>query len=253
MRRRCRPEEPHPSRPSHERWMVSYADFVTLLLAFFVTMYAITRLDAEKLSQAQLSIQRALHAPVFLGGFPLVPGVGKTPAAGRTGDLTGAVLQADPPPQLEEVARTIQRSLTTHRELADIRLLITGRGLVIHLPEFVFFNSGEADLRPESLPLLDKLAAILAQIPNHVAIEGHTDNRPIHTAAFPSNWELSTHRATSLVRYFIETHHLDPRRFSAAGYGEYAPVADNSTEAGRRLNRRVDVIIKPLVNRPGGN
>jgi len=118
---------------------------------------------------------------------------------------------------------------------------------MIHLPEFLFFASGEAAIRPESRPLLDKLAGILRRIPNPVAVEGHTDNRPIHTPQFPSNWELSTYRATALVRYFIEQHRLDPARFAAAGYGEYAPVADNGDEKGRRLNRRVDIIIKPLT------
>lgn len=235
--------------PSRDRWLVSYADFITLLLAFFVTMYSITRLDSEKLYQAQLSIQRALHAPVFLGGFPVESGVGEVPAAGLSGDLAGAALQERSRAQLQEVAREVQESFR-RQDLEEVRLLITGRGLVIHLPEFLFFDSGEAALRPESRPLLDKLAGILKKIPNPVAVEGHTDNRPIHTPQFPSNWELSTHRATALVRYFIETHGLHPARFAAAGYGEYAPIADNRDEKGRRLNRRVDIIIKPLVATP---
>jgi chemotaxis protein MotB len=247
MRKRHPPPEHTLSKSGNERWLVSYADFITLLLAFFVTMYAITRLDTEKLSQAQLSIQRALHAPIFLGGFPLEPGVGDTPAAGVTGDLAGAILQIPPATQLKEVAQTVQESLKGKIDLQEIRLLITGRGLVIHLPEFLFFNSGEAAFRPEGQPFLERLADILAKIPNHAVIEGHTDNIPIHTPQFPSNWELSAHRATSLVRYFIETHHLNPARFTAAGYGEYAPIADNDTEAGRRLNRRVEVIIRPLL------
>ncbi len=249
MRRRRSPPDLKSSRPGPERWLVSYADFVTLLLAFFVTMYSITRLDAEKLAQAQLSINRALHAPVFLGGFPLEAGVGDTPMAGRTGDLPGAALQTGPPPQLEELARTIQASMSQNNLSNEISLQITGRGLVIHLPELLFFHSAEATFRPEGRPLLDKLAGILANIPNHVVIEGHSDNRPIHTAQFPSNWELSTHRAASLVRFFIEAHHLNPGRFTAAGYGEHAPIAANDTETGRRLNRRVDVIIKPVVQR----
>lgn len=247
MLRRKPPPASKPTGPSNERWLVSYADFITLLLAFFVTMYAITRLDSEKLAQAQLSIQRALHAPVFLGGFPLESGVNEVPAAGVNGDLAGAVLQESPRAQIQEVARSVQESLQRERDSQDIRLLITGRGLVIHLPEFLFFPSGEAIIRPESHGLLQQLAGILHRIPNQVAIEGHTDDRPIHTPQFPSNWELSTQRATTLVRWFIEQHHLKPARFVAAGYGEYAPIADNGQEAGRRLNRRVDIIIKPLA------
>ncbi len=241
------------SGPSRDRWLVSYADFVTLLLAFFVTIYAISRLDNSKLIQAQQSIQRALNAPVFLGGFPLEPGVGELSAPGTQGDLPAAGLRASPQSQIEEVARIVQETLQTQADSQDIRLMITGRGLVIHLPEFLFFASGEAQIRPEAGSLLDRLADILKKIPNQVAVEGHTDNRPINTPQFPSNWELSAHRATSLVRYLVEKDHLDPARFAAAGYGEYAPLTSNDDEAGRRLNRRVDIVIKPLLtsNGPG--
>jgi chemotaxis protein MotB len=248
-RRRALPTEPHGS--SRDRWLVSYADFVTLLLAFFVTIYAVTRLDSDKLVQAQQSIQQALNAPVFLGGFPLEPGIGPLTAPGSQGDLPAAGLRASPQTQIEEVAKTVQESLQEKPDYQEIRMMITGRGLVLHLPEFLFFDSGEAGFRPEALPLLDKLAGILQKIPNQVVVEGHTDTRPISTPQFPSNWELSTHRATSLVRYFIEKHHLDPARFAAAGYGEYLPLATNDEEAGRRLNRRVDLVIKPLVRTSG--
>ncbi len=244
MRRR-RPLPNNPGEPHRDRWLISYADFITLLLAFFVTMYSITRLDSEKLSQAQLSIQRALNAPVFLGGFPVTAGVGTTPAAGITGDLPGAALHNRPASQLEDVARAMQDSLKETRDHQEISYLVNSRGLVVHLPEFLFFSSGEAAIRPEVTPMLDKIAAVLQKIPNHVLIEGHTDDRPIHTSQFPSNWELSVYRATTLVRYFIEKYHLDPSRFAAAGYGEFAPLADNREEAGRRLNRRVDLIIQP--------
>ncbi|MBM4285976.1 MAG: flagellar motor protein MotB [Deltaproteobacteria bacterium] len=234
-----------------DRWLVSYADFITLLLAFFVTMYAVTRLDSEKLGMAQLSIQRALHAPVFLGGFPLEGGVNEQPAASLAGDLAGAALTTPVRTQLEEVSQEIQKALKEQAEASAIRLLITGRGLVVHLPEFLLFNSGEATFHPEANPLLDRLAEVLRRLPNHVAVEGHTDNRPIHTTQFPSNWELSVYRATTLVRYLVEKHRLAPARFAAAGFGEYAPLADNGDEAGRRLNRRVDLIIKPLNQRAG--
>jgi chemotaxis protein MotB len=237
--------------PSRDRWLISYADFVTLLLAFFVTIYAISRLDNSKLLDAQHSIQRALNAPVFLGGFPLAPEVGDLSAPGARGDLPAAGLRASPQTQIEEIAHTVQESLRDKPDYQDIRLMVTGRGLVIHLPEFLFFSTGEAQIRPEAAPLLDRLADILGKFPNQLAVEGHTDNRPINTYQFPSNWELSVHRATSLVRYFVEKGRLDPARFAAAGYGEFAPLAPNNDESGRRLNRRVDIVIKPLLRSSG--
>jgi len=220
-------------------------------LAFFVTIYAISQMDNSKLIQAQHSIQRALNAPVFLGGFPLEPGVGDHSPPGIRGDLPAASLRASPQTQIEEVSRIVQESLRDQTNFQDIRLMITGRGLVIHLPEFLFFATGEAQIRPEAEPLLGRLAGVLKKIPNQVVVEGHTDNRPINTPQFPSNWELSVHRATSLLRYLVEKDHLDPDRFAAAGYGEFAPLASNDDEAGRRLNRRVDIVIKPLLRNAG--
>jgi len=243
--RRARPSK-GPSGTGHERWLVSYADFVTLLLAFFVTMYAVTRLDSEKLNQAQDSINRALSAPAFMGGFPVDTGLDKS-TSGLGRDLVGATLVANPPSsQIEEVTRTVRGELKDRIDKGEVNLLHTGKGLVLRLPEFLFFDSGQAAVRPEARPLLAKLAGILKLIPNDIVIEGHTDNRPIHTPQFPSNWELSTARAAALVRYFIEEHHLDPARLGAAGYGEYHPVADNLDDKGRQANRRVELIIKPM-------
>jgi chemotaxis protein MotB len=249
--RRPRSAPTDSSGPSRERWLVSYADYVTLLLAFFVTIYAISRMDNAKLVQAQDSIHRALNAPVFLGGFPVEPGIGTHTAPGIKGDLPAASLSVSPQTQLEEVSRLVQESLRDTANFQDIRLMITGRGLVIHLPEFLFFATGEARIRPEAEPLLNRLAEILQKIPNQVMVEGHTDNRPINTPQFPSNWELSVHRATNILRYLVEKDHLDPARFAAAGYGEFAPIAGNNEEAGRRLNRRVDIVIKPLLRSSG--
>lgn len=243
--RRARPNKA-AGNTGHERWLVSYADFVTLLLAFFVTMYAVTRLDSEKLGIAQQSINRALSAPVFLGGFPVDSGLDKS-AAGLKGDLVGATLVSTPPSsQIEEVTKTVQGELKDKIDSGELKLLHTGKGLVLRLPEFLFFDSGQAAVGPQARPLLDKLARILTLIPNSVVIEGHTDNRPIHTPQFPSNWELSTARAAALVRYFIEEHQLDPARLGAAGYGEYHPVAANDDDKGRQANRRVELIIRPM-------
>lgn len=248
--RRGRRSNEAPGGKSNERWLVSYADFVTLLLAFFVTMYAITRLDSDKLYLAQQSINRALSAPVFVGGFPIDAGLDKAAAPGLSGDLVGATLvRTQPSNQMEEVSRTVREAMKEKIDKGEVRLLHTGKGLVLRLPEFLFFDSGQATLRPEAVPLLNKLAAILKLIPNQIVIEGHTDNRPIHTPQFPSNWELSTARAAALVRYFIEEHHLDPARCGAAGYGEFRPVADNADDKGRQANRRVELVIRPMERR----
>jgi chemotaxis protein MotB len=236
-----------PPGNGHERWLVSYADFITLLLAFFVTMYAITRLDAEKLYLAQASINRALGAPVFLGGLPMDSGLDKTTASGISGDLVGATLvHAPPSSQIEEVTKTVRGALKDQLEKEEVRLLHSGRGLILRLPDFLLFDSGQAQLRPEAMPVLNKLAGILKLIPNQVVIEGHTDNRPINTPQFPSNWELSAARAAALVRFLVEEQQLEPERFGAAGFGEYRPVADNLEELGRQANRRVELIIKPM-------
>jgi chemotaxis protein MotB len=117
------------------------------------------------------------------------------------------------------------------------------RGLVVRFADQVFFDLGKADLKPEALAILNKIGPILKDIPNPIRIEGHTDNLPIKTAQFPSNWELSVHRATSVIRYMVEELDFDPTKLSAAGYGEYRPVRPNDSAENRAMNRRVDIVI----------
>lgn len=249
-RRRSHPSE--SKEPGHERWLVSYADFITLLLAFFVSLYSVTRLDHEQLAEAQESIQQAIHSfvprirprlisentrPVWKDeSLPLPP----PPEAGR---FLGKPRAYE---QLRQLQQKLEAFLKNRPEAGDIQIHTTAQGTLIRFRDLLFFDSGKATLRPAVYPLLQELAAILRKIPNEIMVEGHTDNRPIHTIQYPSNWELSTARAAALVRYFIEQGHLDPRRLSAAGYGKYRPVADNRQESGRQANRRVDIIIRPL-------
>ncbi|HEY9766776.1 MAG TPA: flagellar motor protein MotB, partial [Chroococcales cyanobacterium] len=124
-----------------------------------------------------------------------------------------------------------------------IEAKITERGLVISFSDAVFFQKGEAEIRPGNLPLFRKLMLPLSRMPNAIRIEGHTDDDPIHTERFPSNWELSTSRATSVVRYLIQSGLFGPKRLAAAGFGEYWPKAPNDTEANQAKNRRVDVVV----------
>jgi chemotaxis protein MotB len=148
--------------------------------------------------------------------------------------------------QMEQLQQKLLHLLKNSPTARDVKIFETEQGMVIRFRDLIFFDTGKATLRPEVKPLLDQIAHLLEKIPNKIMVEGHTDNRPIHTKKYPSNWELSTARATSLVRYLIEHCHLEPGQLSAAGYGEYHPVADNRDEAGQQANRRVDIIIRSL-------
>jgi flagellar motor protein MotB len=132
-----------------------------------------------------------------------------------------------------------------------VNLQIGPRGLVISLKDTEFFDSGSASVRPDSMPLLDNIAQAIDKYSNSIRIEGHTDNVPIKTSQFPSNWELSTARATNIVHYLVKTHGISPDRLSAVGYGEYRPIADNSTEEGRQKNRRVDIVVLSSAGEQG--
>jgi chemotaxis protein MotB len=259
MGRRKKPEEEHENL---ERWLVSYADFITLLFAFFVTMYAISRVDEQKLGSAVESLQRALGSliPVNItqrdaGAFSMKPNPGKIA-------VISTELENKPFPdqtEFEKLAEEIRRQVEEAKggvetfkggideskpdQLAAIQFLIDSRGLVIRVPESFFFDSGQASLRPQVLPLLNILGKSLEKIPNHIRIEGHTDNVPIHTSQFPSNWELSTARATTIIRYLLTYYRFKPDRLSATGYAEFHPIALNTTSEGRLQNRRVDVVI----------
>jgi chemotaxis protein MotB len=240
----------HPEHANHERWLVSYADFITLLFAFFTTLYAISVVDAQKVAKVANSMQEAFGTATFSegsrklslnsGGLPpggklaIVSPINPKGADGRGGQrkFVPSVLKA----QLEAATQA-------NRLKDNVQILADGRGLIIRLAEIGFYDSGSSELKPEALNIVDQLAVALANLGNDIRIEGHTDDVPIRTSRFRSNWELSTARATTLVAYFIGKHGLDPNRLSASGCGEFRPVADNNTPENRALNRRVDIIV----------
>jgi chemotaxis protein MotB len=244
---------PHKA-PSHERWLVSYADFVTLLFAFFVVLYASSKADSHKQAQFAQAIDAAFRS---LGMFPeMGKAGGKFPTLQAQGTDTPMVpvniVMGEQPisPAVEtEDLRAIQRRLEAmlSNQIAEhtVSIHMTRDGLVISLREAGFFDSGSAVPHPATLPVLGQIATALRTTPYDVRIEGHTDNVPIHTALFDSNWELSAARATKLTRIFIEDHNYQPERLSASGYAEFHPVASNDTPEGRAQNRRVDIIVLP--------
>lgn len=225
---------------SRDSWLLTYSDMVTLLLAFFVLLFSFSTLDLHRFERAVISLQEALG--VLKGGRTVAADPLDT-ADGLSQEMHMEAVQIA---QLLSVRQQLEGVLDAGDLRDGVSIDLTERGLILHFTDRVLFESGRADLRMEARVVLDRIAPVLAQIPNHIRIEGHTDNVPIHTVRFPSNWELSTARATSVLQYLLEMEAAGPRRLSAAGYGEYRPVDTNDTADGRARNRRVDVVLLRL-------
>ncbi len=227
-------------RVGHDRWLVSYADFITLLFAFFVVLYAFARADQKKQVQVVQAINQALNS---MGGASNPDAENAAQPAKAAGEelLTPMQIKYD----LGRVQHDLSLALAQQISQKTIALEMGRDGLVISLREAGFFDSGSATPKPEALPTLRTIAARLGATPYDLRIEGHTDNVPIHTAEFDSNWELSSARATRIARLFLEMKAIPPDRISAAGFAEFHPVAANDTAAGRAENRRVDIVVLP--------
>ena len=248
-KKKKRQEEEHEKL---ERWLVSYADFITLLFAFFVTMYSISRVDEKKMGSVVESLQRALGSTAaWQEGKKQETGVFEV--SDKPLDVAIIPVNADKgqgKDDFEKLAAEIKKNIREGQkndngegDLQQVKFIVDKRGLVLRFSERFFFDSGEASVRPEVIPMLNSIAKTLEKIPNHIRIEGHTDSVPINTPRFPSNWELSTSRATSIVHFALTHYHFEPTRLSAAGYGEFRPIASNKTPEGRSQNRRVDIVI----------
>ena len=226
----------HERRPPHDRWLVSYADFITLLFAFFVVMYSAAQLDKRRAGQLATAIQTA-----FLqhGSLPDKPSdVGGLSESGTASNLS--VGETD---EFKLLKGQIESALAGEISAGDVAVQQSGEGLVVSLREIGFFDSGSDEIKASSAGAFARLADILRQTDREIRIEGHTDNVPIHNARFSSNWDLSAARATATVRLLIQSYSLRPELLGASGYAEYRPVASNDSPAGRAANRRVDIVI----------
>lgn len=229
---------------SHERWLVSYADFITLLFAFFTTLYAISTVDAKKLTSMVESMQEAFDPSTAAAQQAVLVASRPSPKLSKNSGPGGEVGLAD-------LQRRLTGTLATAISEKRVDLEMDKRGLVISVREAGSFTAGSADLSADARALLTELGGVLTEIANLVQIEGHTDDVPIHTPRFASNWELSTARATNVIAYLLEHAPLQPGHFSAAGYSEYHPRVPNATPADRARNRRVDIVIlKPTAAGP---
>lgn len=280
MRDRRRPA-PHIS---HERWLVSYADFVTLLFAFFVVLYASAQIDKRKAVKLSGAIEAAFQQLGAFQGQPaktgqIDPSVALPADAASSDDAAKNLLRlTTSDPGLQEANRKandfhalrteLEKALAAEIRRNEVALRMDPDGLVVSLREIGFFDSGSATIKPGAEGAFSRVAHILQAHSCAMRIEGHTDTVPIHTSQYASNWELSTARATEMVKSLIEDHGVSPERLSAAGYAEFHPVASNDTAKGRQLNRRVDIVIlavptrgsaaahpdpRTLLHDPGGN
>jgi chemotaxis protein MotB len=223
---------------------VSYADFTTLLLAFFMALFTVSDVNPAKLATAATSLRAAFDAPSSDDAAPAPPSetTATETTAGRP--RPGYGLPTPRPEVLAEVRERIERELAGAITAGQLEIGTDDRGLVLSLPESATFPIASADVTPTAQAVVDRVATTLEPLDVAVRIEGHTDDTPIRTARYASNWELSTARASAVVARFIDQR-MDPRRLSAAGYGEFHPRAANATAEGRAANRRVDVVVIP--------
>ena len=236
----------HAAPENHERWLVSYADFITLLFAFFVVMFASSQADKNKAKQVSEAVREALEGGKFGG---MVSGLlGRTLNAKQK---PGAKSQTPPPPppppqgsgDLAGSLASLTQDLKPEIQAGKVKVELQARGLVISLREAAFFPSGDDTLLPSADSSLEKIAAALEKLPNAVRLEGHTDSIPIHNPRFRSNWELSAARAIAMLELFVSRFRIPSARLCIAGYADTVPVESNDTPEGRSHNRRVDIVI----------
>lgn len=213
-------------------WLTTYGDMMTLLLAFFVLLYSFSSINAEKFQTVIESLKGKLG--VLEGG--------KTISSSEL-ITAGAKSEKVSLQEFDRIHSKIAKYVENKNLEDKIKLEMTERGLTIRFTGKVLFDLGEARIKEGSYEILDKIAGIIDQVPTQIMVEGHTDNLPINNSKYPSNWELSTTRATNVVRYFIEHNEINPAKLLAAGYAKYKPIKPNDSPKNRASNRRVDVIV----------
>lgn len=235
----------HEEHENHERWLVSYADFITLLFAFFVVMYSISSVNEGKFRTVSDSIKAALN-PVVSPSSNLMPfTIGQNKALA----LKPTIEDAREPAvrRLRQIIRSLKSE--THLEIIQLKELTNG-DIVLTLPDTVLFRSGESVLRPEARPFLEAIGEVLIELDRHVRIEGHTDNVPISTVQFPSNWELSATRSVAVVRTLSEQYGVSANHLTAVGHADSRPIMDNLTPENRAKNRRVEIVVQERKSIP---
>jgi chemotaxis protein MotB len=251
MARKKKPPEPE----NHERWLISYADFITLLFAFFVVMFASSQTDKGRAQQVSDSVTKALEGEhvssiiaAVLGGAADQTGQGSAMMHGP-GGANKSEQELPPDPKAQKMAellpslKVLSEALKKEIEAGSIQISMQQRGLVVSFAQAALFPSGEDVIAAEAYAGLGKVASAIAKLPNPVRLEGHTDAVPIHTPRFRSNWDLSAARSIALMEILTVRFTVPRGRLSIAGYADTAPIAPNDSEVGRARNRRVDIVV----------
>lgn len=242
----------HDEEHIDESWLIPYADILTLLLALFIVLFAASSVDASKFEE----LARALNV-AFVGGTgvmdqpsPVTPQdpspIPKPEDEDATEDEEELITAEEDFLELEELQKKIDQYILDNNLSLSLKTSLTTEGLLITILDDALFSSGSAQVRPDSIELAVEISHLLiTDPPRLISIGGHTDNRPINTPQFRSNWDLSVMRAVNFMKILLENESLEPNRFSSTGYGEYSPVASNDSASGRAKNRRVEVLILP--------
>ena len=244
----------HPEHENHERWLISYADFITLLFAFFVVMFASSQSDKGRAQQVSDSVKKALEGEHFGAMIAAVLG-GTVPDKGKGNNQRNGPGGANSPPgnrepkkeqkvaELLPSLKVLTEELKAEIAAGRIEISMQARGLVVSFTQAALFPSGEDVISADAYAGLERVAAAIQKLPNPVRLEGHTDAVPIRTARFHSNWDLSAARSIALLELLSNRFGVPRQRLSVAGYADNAPLASNSTEEGRARNRRVDIVV----------
>jgi chemotaxis protein MotB len=228
------PDIPKPE--NHERWIVTYADMLTLLFALFVVLWSMSDPNTTKIKQVRTSLDKAFNVGVLSGA------TGSSPLFDSGGGLTPSIAEIRGR-DLAAISKVVGDFSNKNALDNGIQIRSDADSITISLSDNLLFDSGRADLRPGSQTVLDQVAGALKALPNEIRVEGHTDNVPVNSPDFATNWELSAARASTVLRYLTESAGLKQSRLFLAGYADTRPVADNSTPEGRALNRRADIVI----------
>lgn len=219
-------------------WMCTYGDLMSLLLTFFILLYSFSSLDAAKFQSLASALQSVLLGDSNPEIFQDSPS-SDNPVTLPIPSPDASEVESE----IQEIYKEVYTFISEQGLQAEVSVRTERRGVVIDIQENVLFDSGSAVIKDESREILNKLSLIFKEIDKDTAIEGHTDNMPINTYQFPTNWELSTTRAVNVLRYFVEVNGADPTKISATGYGEYRPIASNETSEGKSRNRRVNILL----------